>query len=433
MPEPPGLCLRGALPEVLDLDRVALLDPSRHGPDLDRLVTLVPMRARGSGRDSYDRARGHLLDLLSEAHGHPPPGDYVELLELVVVVPRPLLEVRVRRHPDKGHGDLFASERVLEAAELTGDVRVRVWILHFVRTHDRVPGHRPITNLRCASLRFQASWTRWSGTSSTSTVSSPASACSHIAVKASRLRSRDVLKLVWPTIRPSWLRNPRVGSSIDSAAELPIWIKRPSTFRLPSAASAGSPQRGSTTTSKPPPPASLNCSVRSPAPPRSTTASAPSSRWARSRLAVSRAAATTRPAPSRPAACTAIWPRTPLDPRTRTDSPFCSSARQVSASHAASPEMPKLTARPSATPSGTSISSFGSTSVRSPIEPKGATGVSKYTRRPSATPIPSRPGTDGRGGSRPGKRPEAIVWSTGLRPATATSTTASPSARGSSN
>ena len=68
-----------------------------------------------------------------------------------------------------------------------------------------------------------------------------------------------------------------------------------------------------------------------------TSASAPSSR-ARSSAASSRAAATTRPAPSSFAACTAIWPTTPLAPSTSTVSPGASRPRHSSASQAARPD-----------------------------------------------------------------------------------------------
>ena len=104
-------------------------------------------------------------------------------------------------------------------------------------------------------------------------------------------------------------------------------------------------------------------------------------------------------APSDLAACTAICPSTPLAPSTSTCSPGLSSARHVSASHAASPDIPSATATPSSTPSGTSYAACASISVRSAIEPYGAIGVSKYTRLPSSTPTPSRPATDGSGGA----------------------------------
>jgi hypothetical protein len=44
------------------------------------------------------------------------------------------------------------------------------------------------------------------------------------------------------------------------------------------------------------------------------------------------------------------------------------------------------------------MSASAATSVRSAIEPYGATGWSKKTRRPSTVPTPSLPATDGSGG-----------------------------------
>jgi hypothetical protein len=95
--------------------------------------------------------------------------------------------------------------------------------------------------------------------------------------------------------------------------------------------------------------------------------------------------------------------------------------------------MPSATASPSSSPSGTSNSESAGTSVRCAIEPNGATQPLNQTRRPSAVPTPSRPATEGNGGLVT-KTPAAVATSTGLTPATRTSTTTCPGpATGSSN
>src|SRR3954468_16984479 len=90
------------LPEALDLLTAIAVALRRERPQLDRLVSLVAVRA--------DRLRGHAhrssgvdrLDLLAEAHRQRASGDEVDLLDLAVPMAAALLEVGVGRDPDQG-------------------------------------------------------------------------------------------------------------------------------------------------------------------------------------------------------------------------------------------------------------------------------------------------------------------------------------------
>src|SRR4051794_22527717 len=136
--------LRGSgrgLPEGVDLRRLRALDGAREGPQLDRLVALVAVRAHRLGRDPHGRAGLHPLDRVAKAHGQRAAGDEVELLELLVVVARALLEVAVRRDPDQRDGELLGAERLRQPPELSGHVGARVAVLDVVGAGDRVVGH----------------------------------------------------------------------------------------------------------------------------------------------------------------------------------------------------------------------------------------------------------------------------------------------------
>src|SRR3954468_24804194 len=74
------------LPEVVDLRRVAVVDPARDRPHLDRLVALVAVRARRARRDTHGRAGTDGRDVVPEAPRQRAARDDVELLDLVVEV-----------------------------------------------------------------------------------------------------------------------------------------------------------------------------------------------------------------------------------------------------------------------------------------------------------------------------------------------------------
>src|SRR3954469_2280096 len=116
-------------------------EPARDRPDLDGLVALVAVRARRARRDAHHRTGRHLLDVVAEPYGQRPGRDHVDLLDLLVVVAGPLLEVRVRRDPDQGHRQLLGLERPGEPAELTGDVGAFVVVVDVVGGDDRVVAH----------------------------------------------------------------------------------------------------------------------------------------------------------------------------------------------------------------------------------------------------------------------------------------------------
>ena len=62
-------------------------------------------------RDAHGRAGAHLVDVVAEAHRQRAAHDEVDLLDLRVEVPGPLLEVGVRRHADERHRELLGAQR----------------------------------------------------------------------------------------------------------------------------------------------------------------------------------------------------------------------------------------------------------------------------------------------------------------------------------
>ena len=90
---------------------------------LDRKPRIPPPIYVAALRSGMLRLAGREADdLVPEPHRQPPAGDDVELLDLAVEVPGPLLEVRVSGHADQGDRELVACQRVGQTAELSGDV-----------------------------------------------------------------------------------------------------------------------------------------------------------------------------------------------------------------------------------------------------------------------------------------------------------------------
>ena len=73
-----------------------------------------------------------LVHVVARPERQRPAGDDVDLLDLVVVVPGALLEVRVGRDADQRDRDLLGAERVGEAAKLARDVAAGVVVLGVV-------------------------------------------------------------------------------------------------------------------------------------------------------------------------------------------------------------------------------------------------------------------------------------------------------------
>src|SRR5262245_1995009 len=288
--------------------------------------------------------------------------------------------------------------------------------------------------------RDQPSAARSSGRVSRSAVIRPSAACARIPASAAVFCSSESALLVKPSTDSTRLRRVAEPRAAMAPAAEPRLTSRPFGDSTRRAASAGTPQTGSSTrsTRSPAACASRPATASASSPVRSATASAPSS-VARARPCGSRQAATTRPAPSRRAACTAIWPTLPLAPRTSTCSPGCSCPRQDSAIQAATAGSPRAAARSSLTPSGSASRAVSGTAQSSAIEPSpGAMPALQLnqTRWPagapsaSATmPTPWVPGTYGSAGAPKYEVPEAPSRSSGLTGAAVTRIRAWPGPR----
>ena len=149
--------VRRRLPEVVDLDRVGLVDPGRHRPHLHRLVALVAVRARRARGDPRDRPGADLLNLVAEAHGQRPARDQVDLLLALVVVARALLEVAVRRHADQRHRHLLAAEGIAQGPELARDAGAGIDVVDVVRVDHGVVAHAaPLCGVIDVAIRAAA-------------------------------------------------------------------------------------------------------------------------------------------------------------------------------------------------------------------------------------------------------------------------------------
>ena len=114
--------------------------------------------------------------------------------------------------------------------------------------------------------------------------------------------------------------------------------------------------------------------------------------------AAERAAATTRPAPSRRAACTATWPTTPPAPSTSTVSPGRRAARASSTSHAATADRPSAATETSGRSASTTTASAALATASSAMPPSpGAMPavVGNQTRRPTSPAGPCAHHADG--------------------------------------
>src|SRR4051794_37917665 len=98
------------------------------------------MGPRRRGRDANDRASADLVDLVTQPHRQLAACDEIELLDLVVCVSGPLLEVGVRRYADQRGGDLRAAKRIGEAAKLPWDVGALIGVANLIRVDDREVG-----------------------------------------------------------------------------------------------------------------------------------------------------------------------------------------------------------------------------------------------------------------------------------------------------
>src|SRR3954462_7305608 len=99
------------------------------------------MRARDLRRAAHRRRRAHLDHLVAELEGQRAAGDEVDLLDLVVVVARALLEVRVRRDADQRQRDLFSAQLPRQTAEFARAVGALVVVGDVIGVDDRVLAH----------------------------------------------------------------------------------------------------------------------------------------------------------------------------------------------------------------------------------------------------------------------------------------------------